>query len=245
MGQQVKVDRLLQFQGIGNNRRNVRGNWNPEKIMCEWNFQELALDTTNQYSVELDTTSTVASGSGGALLTTAATNAKVCILSCGGLYWYPEKNPVMEVKLQLDVVTTVGLNVIWSDTSGATFATGELPFGISGTTISDTRLADGAGFCFDTNQTTDQFYTVWDNNGTQSGAILGAAYVPVAATDITLRIALDSSGNARYYYNGVEVYYQALAVTVADPYAPLIGIRNNTATAHVATVRYVRCWQDA
>ncbi len=244
MSQQVKVGRFLEFEGDANEDRNVKGYMNPEKIFCEWNFQELALDTTNQYSLELDTDSTVASGSGGALMTTAATDTKVCIMTCGGLYWYPAKNPVMEVKLQLNVVTTVGLNVIWCDTSGATFATGELPFGINGTTISDTRMADGAGFCFDSRQDTDYFYAVWDKNGTQSGTILDSTRIPVAATDLTLRVRLDSSGNAYYYWNGELVYYKALAVTSTDPFAPLVAIRNNGNVAHVATVRYVRCWQD-
>lgn len=241
MSQQVKISRSLDFIGDANEFRNVKGDFNPERIMVEYNFTELALDTTNKYTVYLDTTSTVASGSGGALLTTATTDTKTCSLSCGGIWWYPAKNIVMEAKFSIDVVTTVAINVGFNDATAE--GTGALPFLITGTTVADTAT-DGAMFCFDTNQTTDYWYIVNTKNGTQGGTILASTYAPAAATAVTLRVAIDSSGNARYYYNGIAVGYKALAVTSTTPLIPYIGIRNNTATAHVLTARYVRVWCD-
>lgn len=147
----------------------------------------------------------------------------------------------MEAKFSIDVVTTVAINVGFNDATAE--GTGVLPFLITGTTVADTAT-DGAMFCFDTNQTTDYWYIVNTKNGTQGGTLLAAAYTPAAGTAVTLRVAIDSSGNARYYYNGISVGYKASAVTSTIPLIPYVGIRNNTATAHVLTLRYVRAWQD-
>ena len=239
--QQIGVGRYIEFLGDANEDRNVKGNFNPEKIFAEYNFTEKALDSTNKYTKFLDTDSTVELGSGGAVFTTPATDTKTCSLSQGGIWWYPSKNPVMEAKFKIDVITTVAINVGFSDATAE--GTGALPFTISGTTITDTAT-DGAMFCFDTNQDTDYWYIVNTKNGTQGGTILASTYVPVAATDATLRVAIDSSGNARYFYNGVQVGYKASAVTSTIPLIPYVGIRNNTATAHILTLRYVRCWAD-
>lgn len=240
MSQQVKVSRSLEFLGDANQELNVKGYMNPEKINKEYNYTELALDDTNKYTPYLDTTSTVALGSGGLILTTAATDTKTCTQSQGGIWWYPAKKPVVEIKLQIDVITTVPINAGFTDAVSEGSAT--LPFLISGTTIADT-CTNGVMFCFDTNQTTDRWYVVNTNAGTQAGTI--TANAPVAATDATLRIEIDALGNARYYYNGVQVGYKALATAVATPLVPYVGIRNNSAAAHVATVRYVRLWCDA
>ena len=241
MSQQVRVEKSLVFASDANEYRNVKGSFDPEKIMVEYNFTELALDNTNKYTPYLDTTSTVALGSGGLIITTAATDTKTGSQSQGGRWWYPAKNPVMEAKFAIDVVTTVAINVGFND--AASEATGVLPFLITGTTVADTAT-DGAMFCFDTNQTTDYWYVVNTKNGIEGGTLLASTYAPGAATAVTLRVAIDTSGNARYFYNGVAVGYKANAVTSTIPLIPYIGIRNNTATAHVLTLRYVRCWCD-
>lgn len=242
MSHNVYVGDTIEFQSEANLKTNIKGNICPEKLMVEYNFRELALDNTNKYTPFLDTTSTVALGSGGVILTTAATDAKTCSQSQGGVLWYPAKNPIMEAKFSIDVVTTVAINVGFND--AAAEGTGALPFTITGTTIADTAT-DGAMFCFDTNQGTDYWYIVNTKNGTEGGTILASTYVPVVGTVITLRVTIDSSGNANYYYNGVQVGYKASAVTSTIPLIPYIGIRNQTATAHVLTLRYVRCWCDS
>jgi hypothetical protein len=241
MSQQIYVDRSLEFRGSGNKGRNVKGYLNPERIFQEYNFTELALDNTNKYTPYLDTTSTVALGSGGLLLTTAATDTKTCSQSQGGIWWYPTKNCVMEAKFEIDVVTAVAINVGFND--AVSEGTGALPFLISGTTVSDTAT-NGVMFCFDTNQDTDYWYIVNTKAGTQGGTLLASTYAPAAATQVTLRVAIDSSGNANYYYNGVHVGYKPNATTAATPLVPYIGIRNNAAAAHILTARYVRLWAD-
>src|SRR3972149_3456447 len=109
MSQDVRVDDKISFRGAAANRRNVKGNLDPERIMVEYNFTELALDNTNKYTPYLDTTSTVALGSGGVLLTTAATDTKTVTQTQGGIWWYPAKNPVVEMKFRIDVITNVAI----------------------------------------------------------------------------------------------------------------------------------------
>ena len=243
MGEQVKVYRNLQFLGNANHTRNVEGNMNPDRIFREWNFKELALDETNQYTKFIDTTSAVALANGGITLTTAATNTKTCSYAFGGIHLLAAKNPYVEFKFQLDDITNVAINAVLTD--AVTEASGVLPFLISGTTISDTAT-DGVGFCFDTEQTTDRWYAVRTTAGTQTGQLLSAVQAPfAAATDLTLGIEMDTLANASFFLNGVQVWYKTVAVTADNPLVPYLGIRNNSATAHVMTPRYVRLWEDA
>jgi len=241
MSQQIKVERNIVIAGAANQTNNVEGNLNPDRKGVFYEYTELALDDTNKYTPYLDTTSTIALASGGITLTTAATDTKTCSQSQGGIWWYCAKNPVVEMRFQLDVVTNVAINAGFTD--AVSEASGVLPFLISGTTISDTAT-NGVMFCFDTNQTTKYWYIVNTKAGTQGGTILASTYAPAAATDVTLRVALDSSGNAYYFYNGIQVGYKASATTAATPLIPYFGIRNNSAAAHVATLKSVRLWQD-
>ena len=242
MSQQVKVQKYLQFIGEGDYDLNMKGNLNPHKIFREWNFKELALNETNEYTKYVDDSSAVALADGGITLTTAATDAKVCSYALGGIHVKCAKNPVVEFKFQLDVITNVAINAVLHDAVSEN--TGLLPFLISGTTITDTAT-DAVGFCFDTAQDTDRFYRINTNNGTDAGTLLSATQAPfAAATDIRVRVALDSSGNAKFYFNGKQVGYKALAVRTTVAYVPYFGIRNRNASAHIATLRYVRLWED-
>ena len=242
MSYAVKVGRKVEFLNDGNLNQNVDGNLNPSRVMVEYNFTELALDNTNKYTPYLDTTSTVALGSGGVLLTTAATDTKTCTQTQGGIWWYPSKNPTVEFKFQLDVITNVAVFAGFSD--AVSEASGLLPFGIVTATLTDTAT-DAAGFLRDTRQTLAYFNVVNTKNNTEAFTQLASTYVPVAATDLILRTSIDTSGNAAFYWNGLQVGYKANAVTSTIPLIPFFGIRNNSAAAHVATLRYVRAWQDS
>ena len=241
MSQQIRVSRSLEFVGDANQERNVKGYLDPEKLFREYNYLEKALDNTNLYTPYLDGTSTVALGSGGLLLTTAAADTKTATQTQGGIWLYPTKSPVVEMKFQLDVITNVAIFAGFND--AVSEASSLLPFGLVDATLTDTAT-DAAGFLFDTRQTLDYFNIVNTKNGTEAFTQLASTYVPVAATDLTLRVAIDSLGNAKFYWNGVEVGYKALAVTTTVPLIPFFGIRNNNGTAHVAKLRYVRVWVD-
>jgi hypothetical protein len=241
MSQQVNIERKLKFTNWANNTPNVDGNFNPNGKYVSYDFTELALDETNKYSKYADAGGAVALASGGITLTTDGSDADALSYAMGGIWWYPAKNPVVEMRFKLNVVTTVAINCGFTD--AVTEATQTLPFLISGTTVADTAT-NGAMFCFDTNQTTDYWYIVNTNGGTQAGTILSSSYVPVANTDVTLRVKLDTAGNAYYFYNGIQVGYKALAVSSTTPLVGYFGIRNNSAAAHVATLKYCRYWCD-
>ena len=242
MSQQVKVDRDLEFRGVGNHTPNIMGNPNPEKVLVSYEYTELALDNTNKYTPFIDTTSSVALGANGLVLTTAATDTKTVTQTQGGIWWYPNKASIVEMKFKIDVITTVAIFSGFSD--AVSEASSLLPFDITTATLTDT-CSNGVGFLFDTLQTLSQFNVVNTNANTEAFTQLDSTRVPVAATDLILRTEIDVLGNARFYWNGVQVAYKALAVAVATPLIPFFGIRNNSAAAHVATVRYVRCWQNS
>jgi hypothetical protein len=241
--QTIDIGKFLKFRGEADFNLNLKGNLNPHRIFREWNFKELALNETNDYTKYVDTSSAVALADGGITLTTAATTSKTCSYAFGGIHVMCAKSPVVEFKFQIDVITNVTINALLSD--AVSEASNTLPFAISGTTITATST-NGAGFCFDTDQTTDRFYIVNVKAATQGGTLLSAVQAPFAlATNITVRVELDTSGNALYYFNGKKVGYKASATTSTTPLVPYFAIKNLNASAHVATLRYVRLWEDA
>jgi len=241
MGQQVKVSRELEFLGDANQEGNIKGNFAPKRKSITYDFMELALDDTNKYTPYLDTTSSIALADGGITLTTAATDTKTCSQSQGGIWWYPARNPMVEMTFQIDVITTVAIYAGFTD--AVSEASSYLPFSLTTATLAD-KCTDGVGFLFDTNQTLAYFNIVNTLDGTEAFTQLSSSHVPVAATDITVRVAIDTAGNARYYWNGTECGYKALATTTTVPLVPYFGIRNNSDAAHVATLKRVRLWCD-
>jgi hypothetical protein len=245
MSQDVKVARKLSFTEQAGNQANIFGNPSNKKAVFVDHFVNKALNATNDYTAFIDTDSTVALGAGATAtgyvtFTTLATDTRTASLA-GNLAWYCARNPIMEARIKVDVITTVAINVGFNDATAE--GTTALPFLITGTTITDT-CTDGAMFCYDTNQTTDRWYIVQTKNGTQTGVLLGAKYTPVAATWVTLRVALDTAGNAYYYYNGEFVGRIASAVTTTVALCPYIGFKNLSAAIHIMDLDYIKLWAD-
>src|SRR3990167_5478365 len=116
MSQTVRVSDRIQLHGAAKYQKNFEGDLNPNRLMVEYNFTELALDNTNKYTPYLDTTSTVALGANGLLLTTAATDTKTATQSQGGIWWYPNTMaPAVELKFKIDVITNVAIFAGFSD----------------------------------------------------------------------------------------------------------------------------------
>ncbi len=246
MSQEVNVDRRIKFGSNANFIDNIYGNPSHKKIVFEDNFVGKLLDETNDYTTYKDTSCTVALSrntayGSGVSITTTTDNTYVASLA-GNLAWYPSKNPVMEMRFRIDVVTNVSIFVGFTDT--AIEATTLLPCKII--TAAMTATADDqVGFLFDTRQSLAYFNIVNAINTSGSFTQLASTKVPVAATSLTLRVAIDTLGNATYYWNGEAVGYKALAVTVTDGLCPYIGIRNNSGAAHVLVLERLKCWQDA
>lgn len=241
MSQQVRVSRNLEFYGDAAQESNVLGYFDLDKVCKTYEFTELLMNATNDYTPELDTTSTIAVGSGGALFTTTTGDTKVASLALGGILWLPAKNPVVEMVFKIDVITNVAIYAGFSD--AVTEGSAKLPFSLITATLSD-WASNAAGFLFDTRQSLSYFNIVNTYGDSEAFTQLASTFVPVANTNLTLRVAIDSAGGARYFWNGTEVGYKALAVTATTALVPFFGIRNNSGVAHVATLRRVRVWCD-
>lgn len=237
---QVRVNNSLDFVGGAANAPNMTGAMSGDKIYMEYNFTEKVMDATNRYTAYIDTDSAVALGAAGLTLTTLATDTRTCSMACGTTGFYAGRSPIVEMKFKVNVITTIAINAGFSDATSE--GTTVLPFLITGTTITDTAT-DAAAFVFDTNQTADTFVLAQTKNGIQTGNWI--ANVPVVDTYQTVRVAIDSAGGARYYFNGIEMGYIPLAVTTTVGLVPYFGIKNLSAAVHIATLRYVRVWQDA
>jgi len=246
MSQEVKVDRRIKFGSNANFIDNIYGNPSHRKIVFEDNFVGKLLDETNDYTTYKDGTNTVALSrntayGSGVSLTTSTTDTHTVSLA-GNVAWYPSKNPILEMRFRIDVITTVAIFMGFNDETAE--ATTLLPFGLVTATLTDTAT-DAAGFLFDTRQSLSYFNIVNTKNGTDAFTQLASTKVPVAATSLTLRVAIDTSGNATYYWNGEAVGYKASAVTTTVGLCPYIGIRNNSGAAHVLVLERLKCWQDA
>ena len=244
MSDQVRIERQLVFAGPANKKANIAGNPSFEKVVVYDDFTGPDIDV-NWTQVE-DNGGTVAiatgaSANGGAFtITTGGTDDDRGMLY-GALNWFPAKNPVMEARVKVARITLCSFGVGFSD--AVTEGDNVQPFSVNGTTVVDTA-SDGAAIVFDTDATTKYFWIVNSLITTQGGSILPSTYVPVADTYITLRVAIDALGGARYYINGVEVGYKALATTTTTALTPYVSCINRAGAALVLTCDYIKVWQD-
>ncbi len=252
MSQQVTVSRRLEFKGDANQEANVRGNFATEKCYIYDDFTGADISTywtqveDNGGTVAIGTTAAVA-GSGSAVngsftITTGGTDDDRGMLY-GSLNFIAEKNPVMEARVKISRITLASFGVGFSD--AVTEGDNVQPFSVNGTTVTDTA-SNGAAIVFDTDADDDYFWIVNSNATSQGGNVLGSQYVPVADTYVTLRVAIDSAGNADYFINGVQVGHKALAVAItsAATLCPYVSCINRAGAALVLTCDYIRCWQD-
>lgn len=153
------------------------------------------------------------------------------------LNWIPANGGLfMEALIRCNTsVANICLNVGFTDTIAL-----EMPISLSGTTLT-TNATDAAVFVFDTAATTDVFNVqgVKNNTDTALTAATGAL-APVADTLVRLGVAIDTSGTATFYHNGVMVGQVANAVTASVALTPVIAYETRTTTVKVVDVDYVR-----
>ena len=103
---------------------------------------------------------------------------------------------------------------------------------------------DAVGFVVDADKNSSRIFCASIATG---GSVTATAAAPtVAWTDgqsKTLRVALDSSGNASFYIDGVQVGYEATAVTDV-PLCIMINYGNRDGSSDVIYTRYVALFQD-
>ena len=243
MSQIVRVNREIQFKGSSENKANVEGNFSTER-MCsvDW-FDQTALDTTSDYTQTLGGTSDAGALSGGGVsgltLTTGTGDNEVSFLA-GGLVFDITQAPAIETKLSLVDVSGTFVYFGFSDATSETTPAGTIDAD-SGTLTA--VATDAAGFVIDADLATSTIYCASVKTG---GAVQSVATSTLWVDNAShiLRVALDTSGNARFYVDGVQVGY--IASAVAD--VPLCAIYNYGTRANdganVVYARYLKKWQD-
>lgn len=106
------------------------------------------------------------------------------------------------------------------------------------------NAADAVGFLYDTGATTDVFYgvAVKATAGTAfANAVVGAA--PVAATAITFKIEVSSTGAASFYVNGTLLGTIAAAVTATVALTPIVSVMARTTTVKTIDWDYIDLMQ--
>lgn len=149
-----------------------------------------------------------------------------------GLDWKPNQGGLtFEARVKTGIITNIAIYVGFTDQVAAL----EMPINSAASvnTIT-TNATDGCGFMFDTSMSTDNWWLVGVANNTDA-THQDTGYAPVADTYETLRIELDTSGNAVFFRNGVIVGTKMTgAATATVALTPVIAAFNRT-TANGAT----------
>lgn len=148
---------------------------------------------------------------------------------------------VLEARLQISAITNAAFFFGWTDQKASL----EIPIesAASADTIT-TNATDAIGFMFDTAMSTDNIWLTGVNNGSDETP-QNSAIAPVAATDITLRIVTNTSGDATFYINGTAVgsAMTTAAATGVTLYPTLAAMARSTAS-RTMTVDYLYLRQD-
>ena len=241
--QQVRIGRHIEFVGDAAQEANVKGDFSCER-MCsvDW-FDQKALDTTNNYDQTLGGTSDAgaltAGGYSGFTGTTGTGDDEISFLATG-LVFDISQSPAIEAKIKIADVSGTIVFFGFSDATSETTPDASMDY--AGGTLAAVAT-DAVGFICDADKVTSTLYCASVNDGgTAAASTTGIVWTDNQSK--VLRVSLDSSGNASYFVDGVQVGYKASAV--AD--VPLCAIINYGTRAddgsNTIYVRYLKKWQD-
>lgn len=243
MSNNVYVDNRLEFKAGAEVTPNVRGNMSQEKMSAvDW-FDGVTLDVTNDYVQTLGGTSDAgaltAGGLCGVTLTTGTGDNEVSFLATA-LTFDISQAPIIEAKINLVDVSGTFVYFGFSDATSET--TPAATIDADGGTLT-AAATNAVGFVIDADLGSSSIWSASVNTGAAVQSVdSGTDWADNAS--YTLRIALDTSGNARLYINGTGVGY--IASAVADvPLCAIInyGTRDNDGS-NVVYARYLKKWQD-
>lgn len=242
MSQQVKVERDLVFRGSAEVTPNVKGNMLPEKMSSvDW-FDQTTLDTTNDYTDTSNGTGAssalTAGGYNGVTFTTGTDDNAIGFLATG-LIFDINQNPIIESKIKIVDVSGSVLFFGFSDATSETTPDATIDYA-DGTLAA--AATDAVGFVVDADKGSSSIYCA----SIATGGSVTATDSGIAWTDNqskTLRVALDSSGNARFYVDGVAVHYEASAVTDV-PLCAIYNYGNRDGNSDTIYARYLAKFQD-
>lgn len=243
--QEVKVNRSMDFVGAANEESNIGGLPMYKKVFFHDHF---IADADESDWVEEDTngcTTSHSAANGGATILTLGTTLDDCGEFSHTAQWSATKNCVMEARVHVDVITLVGINVGWVSADMSTNDTIAFEITTGAATLSNGPTNDGAAFVFDTLGTPDVWYCA-ATKATVDGTPVAATgtRAPVAGTFQNLRVALNSDGDATFYFNGTPVGFLPTCITAATLLTPYCAVISRTTAARVLTIDRITCWQD-
>lgn len=237
---QLKIYDKIEFKDLGNTTANITGNPSTER-MCAVDWFEK--DTIDHYTSTLggtnDAIALAAGGSNGLSLLSGDTDNEVSFLGTG-LIFDISSNPEIECKVRISDISQTSFFFGFSDANTETTPASTIDY-------ADATLAaaatDAVGFVSDADKSSSAFYLADIKTGGSVAGVLSAV-TPGESTYDVLRIRLDSSGNAWWYINGVQVGYKSAAVTDVPLCAVFnFGTRDNGA-GDAVYVKYLKMWQD-
>lgn len=241
MGQNLRVSRNIEMLGDANQEANMKGNICTERMY----FDEYWFDDTTSalWTETLDGTSDniapTVGGVGGLTLTTGTGDNEVSFLGSALIFDVTQK-PVIEARVKIVDVSGTCFYFGFADANTETSPASTIDY-------ADATLAaqatDAVGFVVDADKGTSSIYCASVNDGgTAAAADAGSDWEDNETKN--LRIALDASGNAKFYIDGVQVGYTATAC--AD--VPLCAVFNFGTRANdgsnVIYVRRFQAWAD-
>lgn len=229
-GRKLGLDTNDRFISTGGFRSGAHGNQfdyaSPSTVVFHDDFLGDTLNTflwhnptkgsdggTVDFAISQDVNGKAKGSSGASATGTMAVNG---ILIDSGLTWKANQGRLDgQVRLKMSSLATIQLYAGFTDQ----VSTLEFPISLSGSTLT-TNATDAAGFLYSTAATASTWKLVSvanDVDGAVQEAIQStstATTTPVADTYTTLRISMDTAGNAFYFIDGKPVgVKQAVAVT--------------------------------
>lgn len=241
MSQNVYVDRTLEFRADAQEQENVKG----DLCASRMHFVEYWTDdTTSALWTETlggtnDDIAPTAGGYPGLTLLSGDTDDQVAYLGTA-LIFDISNNPVIECKVRMTDISQTSFFFGFSDAN--TESTPASTIDYAGGTLA-AAATDACGFVSDADKSSSQYYAASIATG---GSVTGTAtgVTPTDSTYNTLRVKLDSSGNATFYIDEVPVHYEPTAVTDVPLCAIFnFGTRDNGGGDNVY-VKYFKAWQD-
>ena len=130
-------------------------------------------------------------------------------------------------------VLTAGTNTITLDGVGTYFI--DLPVGATGTATDGTATVTGSPVALTAGRNTI--------TATDAGTVTIVQGLTPGTTYQTLRIELDATANATFYFNGEAVGRLAACTTTTAPLCAFLGVISRAGTAaRAVTIDYIRAW---
>jgi len=164
--QKLLVGNKLQFRGDANNTDNIIGNFSKKKMVIYDDFTGIALDAGRWvFAGNNGGTEAITAAQGGTVtLTTGATDDDRSLLATP-LIFKCAQNPIIEARLKVSALTTIGINFGFNDAT--TEGDNALAMEITAAAIVNGKNTDGAMFIYDTDATTDVLYYGATKNDTE------------------------------------------------------------------------------